>query len=63
MFEIMRLYIVLKIIHYIDVILPYLESTVDSPIPMHCNTNETSQSTGDVSVGDLFDEVSSCSNI
>ena len=32
---------------------------MDSPIAMHCSTNETSKGTGDVSLGDLFDEVSS----
>ena len=49
-------------IHFVnyslDVILPYLESTVDSPIASQCGTNKISGG-GDVSVADLLDEVSS----
>ena len=45
----------------IDIILPYLNNTVDSPIASQCpSTSSQSSGTGDVDINDLLDDVSYC---
>ena len=47
----------IDLINPLDVILSYLESSVDTPIASRCDVNRTS-GTGDVSISDLLDQVS-----
>ena len=46
-----------RITYQLDVILPYLNSSVDSPIASQCATTRTTGG-GDASIGDLLNEVS-----
>ena len=50
--------------YFTDIILPYLNNTVDSPIASQCpSTSSQSSGTGDVDINDLLDDVSHCSII
>ena len=50
--------------YFTDIILPYLNNTVDSPIASQCpSTSSQSSETGDVDINDLLDDVSHCNVI
>ena len=47
--------------YFTDIILPYLNNTVDSPIASQCpSTSSQSSGTGDVDINNLLDDVSHC---
>lgn len=43
---------------FVDIILPYLNSTVHSPIASRCPSSRQNSGTGDVDINDILDDVS-----